>query len=107
MTVFINLEKIEYSDAVIEELLRDCPEKDEIIKICDIQRQIGKTKYDIKAILKKLEENPTLITGRELIEAGYNFGAKTKIILRMLRQTQLDNKINDKDILLREGLKNV
>ena len=106
MTVFINLEKIEYSDAVIEELLRDSPEKDEIIKICDIQRQIGKTKYDIKAILKKLEENPTLVTGRELIESGYNFGAKTKIILRMLRQTQLDNKINDKDLLLR-GLKNV
>ena len=57
--------------------------------------------------MKTLEENPPLITGRELIEAGYNFGAKTKIMLRMLRQIQLDKKINDRDILLREGLKNV
>lgn len=107
MTVFIYLDKIEYPEAVIEELLRDCPEKDEIIALCDIQRQIGKTKYDIKVILKKLEENPPLITGKELIDAGYNFGSKTKIMLRMLRQTQLDKNITDRDILLREGLKNV
>ena len=107
MIVFTNLDKIEYPEAVIEELLRDCPEKDEIIALCDIQRQIGKTKYDIKVILKKLEENPPLITGKELIDAGYNFGSKTKIILRMLRQTQLDKNITNRDILLREGLKNV
>ena len=31
MTVFTNLDKIEYPEAVIEEVLRDCPEKDEII----------------------------------------------------------------------------
>lgn len=102
MTVFIYLDKIEYPEAVIEELLRDCPEKDEIIALCDIQRQIGKTKYDIKVILKKLEENPPLITGKELIDAGYNFGSKTKIMLRMLRQTQLDKNITDRDILLKE-----
>ena len=102
MTVFIYLDKIKYPEAVIEELLRDCPEKDEIIALCDIQRQIGKTKYDIKVILKKLEENPPLITGKELIDAGYNFGSRTKIMLRMLRQTQLDKNITDRDILLKE-----
>ena len=102
MTVFTNLDKIEYPEAVIEELLRDCPEKDEIIKLCEIQKEVKNTKFDINSILKRLEENPQLVTGRELIEAGYNFGSNTKNVLRMLRQTQLDKKITDKELLLSE-----
>ena len=98
----VNIDTVEYKFAIVEELLMDVSSVEEIILLYGIHKEVhGEKIINLPEIWNLIKSVPKLVNGNDLSKAGISPGPDMKNILRYLRDKQLQNKIFDKEELMK------
>lgn len=105
LTALVNIDKIDYPLAIIEELFASNPLKDDIIMLYNIHQTVSlNEKIDLDAVINNLLDVPKLISGEDLASLKINAGPHIKTILRCLRQKHIMGQIVSRESMLAEAV---